>query len=159
MKTIQEQIIKKQDELIHKLQSMVDSGQDYDRNYHEIFIELFTLKSQLQEQKCHNIYDKVKESNTPDKRTFEEAEQDKQYLNECIEKAEPNLSKIKDVDETLREIKGEHLVRKNAEKILKDNLSDYYWELLNQKEWDGKTTFKKWIIEAMHEFHNQFKNK
>lgn len=28
------------------------------------------------------------------------------YLNECIEKATPNLSKIKDVDETLRKIRG-----------------------------------------------------
>ena len=29
------------------------------------------------------------------------------YLNECIEKATPNLSKIKDVDKELSEIRGE----------------------------------------------------
>ena len=34
----------KQDELISKLQSMVDSGQDYDKDYHEIRIELQALK-------------------------------------------------------------------------------------------------------------------
>jgi hypothetical protein len=28
------------------------------------------------------------------------------YLNECIKKAEPNLSKIKDVDKALAEIRG-----------------------------------------------------
>ena len=37
-------IIKLQNELINKLQSMVDSGQDYDRDYHEIWIELQKAK-------------------------------------------------------------------------------------------------------------------
>jgi hypothetical protein len=35
-------------------------------------------------------------------------ELDWQYLNECIEKATPALSKIKDVDKELGEIKGEN---------------------------------------------------
>jgi hypothetical protein len=39
MKTIKDQLIKKQKELILKLQSMVDSQQDYDRDYHEIWME------------------------------------------------------------------------------------------------------------------------
>jgi DNA repair exonuclease SbcCD ATPase subunit len=56
---------------------------------------------------CDVILEKVKEAWTPDKRSFEEAEKDKAYLNECIEKATPNLSKIKDVDKELAEIKGQ----------------------------------------------------
>ena len=39
-------ISEKQDELISKLQSMVDSGQDYDKDYHEIWIELQALKKE-----------------------------------------------------------------------------------------------------------------
>jgi len=39
-------LINKQDELISKLQSMVDSGQDYDKDYHEIWIELQALKKE-----------------------------------------------------------------------------------------------------------------
>jgi len=61
--------------------------------------------------KCHAIYEKVKEAWTPDKRSFEQAEKnpefDKAYLDDCIEKATPNLSKIKDVDKELAEIRGE----------------------------------------------------
>ena len=94
---------------------------------------------------CEHILEKVKEANTPDKRTFEEAETESKgqawicprcqkvhnwmvqhcdcpanvitasttepipenYLNDCIEKATPNLSKIKDVDKELAEIRGE----------------------------------------------------
>jgi len=40
-----DKLIQKQAELIEKLQSMVDSGQDYDRDYHEILIEFQALKS------------------------------------------------------------------------------------------------------------------
>ena len=36
------------------------------------------------------------------------------YLNECIEKATPNLSKIKDVDKELAEIKGEDRTCRNC---------------------------------------------
>ena len=40
--------------------------------------------------KCHAIYEKVKEAWTPDKRSFEQAEQtpefDKAYLDDCIKK-------------------------------------------------------------------------
>jgi hypothetical protein len=39
------------------------------------------------------------------------------YLNECIKKAEPNLSKIADVDQELAEIRGEE-PSKGAEEIL-----------------------------------------
>ena len=58
-------------------------------------------------KQAENIITKVKEANTPDKRTFEEAEADKAYLNGCIAKAEPNLSKIQDVDKELAEIRGQ----------------------------------------------------
>lgn len=37
-------IEEKQDELIVKLQNMVDAGQDYDREYHEIWVALQALK-------------------------------------------------------------------------------------------------------------------
>ena len=38
------QIVQKQEEMIQKLQSMVDSQQDYDRDYHEIWVELQSLE-------------------------------------------------------------------------------------------------------------------
>ena len=44
------QIDEKKDELIRKLQSMVDSQQDYDRDYHEIWVELSTLLREQSEQ-------------------------------------------------------------------------------------------------------------
>lgn len=46
----QEQIINKQKELIAKLQSMVDSGQDYDSDYHEIWVELAAIEAQEEEE-------------------------------------------------------------------------------------------------------------
>ena len=52
--------------------------------------EIASLRQQLEKlDQCKNIIAKVKEANTPDKRSFEEAEKDKAYLNECIAKAEP----------------------------------------------------------------------
>jgi hypothetical protein len=51
MKTeLYKQLIEKQKELIEKLHNMVDSGQDYDRDYHDIWIELSALERQLIEQ-------------------------------------------------------------------------------------------------------------
>jgi hypothetical protein len=38
----------------------------------------------------------------------ESGQTNEEYLAECIEKAEPNLSKIKDVDKELAEIRGEN---------------------------------------------------
>jgi hypothetical protein len=46
-----DRIIEKQKELIAKLQSMVDSGQDYDRDYHEIWVELSALEKEVSEKK------------------------------------------------------------------------------------------------------------
>jgi hypothetical protein len=42
------ELIKKQDELIAKLQDMVDNSGDYDRDYHEIWIELQQIKHQIE---------------------------------------------------------------------------------------------------------------
>ena len=42
----------------------------------------------------------------------------REYLNECIEKATPNLSKIKDVDKELAEIRGEHPITVTDEMII-----------------------------------------
>lgn len=47
---------------------------------------------------------------------------DESYLNECIEKAKPNLSKIKDVDKELAEIRGPDEYSSDA--MLGDKLED-----------------------------------
>ena len=49
------QVIQKQNELIQKLQSMVDSQQDYDRDYHEIWVDLQALESEAEQSKQHSI--------------------------------------------------------------------------------------------------------
>ena len=41
---MKDKIIEKQKELIAKLQDMVDNQQDYDRDYHEIWVELSALE-------------------------------------------------------------------------------------------------------------------
>jgi hypothetical protein len=51
-------LYEKQKELITKLQSMVDSGQDYDRDYHEIWVELQSLE--VEESKDTLITDEQK---------------------------------------------------------------------------------------------------
>jgi len=49
-------IIEKQKELIRKLQDMVDNQQDYDRDYHEIWVELQVLESETEPAK--ELYEK-----------------------------------------------------------------------------------------------------
>lgn len=49
-----DRIIKKQDELIAKLINMVDNEQDYDREYHEIYVELRALKQIEAEQEIRD---------------------------------------------------------------------------------------------------------
>jgi hypothetical protein len=53
----------------------------------------YKLESELKELESHLILE-------------EQLKYDENYLNECIKKAKPNLSKIKDVDKTLNEIRG-----------------------------------------------------
>jgi DNA repair exonuclease SbcCD ATPase subunit len=105
------QIVQIQDELVVLLDEMnFDTNPEKSqwKERRRLFKELAVLKRQLKKlNQCKNIIEKVKEAWTPDKRSFEEAEKDKAYLNECIEKATPNLSKIKDVDKELAEIKGQ----------------------------------------------------
>ena len=107
---IYKQIVQKQDELIkYLLTQWKDSkgNENYTYESERLKYYILSLRRQLEKfDQCKNILEKVKEANTPDKRTFEEAEADKAYLNECIAKAEPNLSKIKDVDKELAEIRG-----------------------------------------------------
>jgi hypothetical protein len=93
----------------------------------EILKELSALIEAEKIDQCHAIYKAVKEANTPDKRTFEEAEKeppvyDENYLLECIEKARPNLSKIKDVDKWIDEIRG---ISEKKESIFTSELGMY----------------------------------
>jgi predicted RNase H-like HicB family nuclease len=46
----------------------------------------------------------------------------------------------------------------SPEEILKDNLSDYYWELIEGQTTlpDHEKTLKKWILIAMEDYHSQF---
>jgi hypothetical protein len=48
---------------------------------------------------------------------------------------------------------------KTAEEILNEELSDYYLSVINEHDLDGDTPFKNWIIEAMQEYADQFKQK
>ena len=59
----------------------------------------------------------------------------KDYLNECIERATPNLSKIKDVDKELAEIRGEQpitdvMLKEKAQKFLNSRMivDSEYWD-------------------------------
>ena len=84
MKTTEQQIIAKQDELIAWL---VKYTKPESIRYDMFRKELAALKAQLKEQEGKPIYDE-------------------NYLNDCIKRATPRLSKIKDVDEYLHEIKS-----------------------------------------------------
>ena len=95
--------------------------------------------------KCHAIYKLVKEAWTPDKRSFEQAEQnpefDKAYLDDCIEKATPNLSKIKDVDKDLAEIRGVKPESEMAEEILEFLSNKMYEDKIAHDYKDGKIDY------------------
>jgi len=140
------------------------------------------------EKQCHAIYEKVKEAWTPDKRSFEQAEQDaltkkavkycnckanydvrilniepplaicthcgkyienneqtpefdKAYLDDCIKKATPNLSKIKDVDKELSEIRGVKPESEMAEEILEFLSNKMYEDKIAHDYKDGKIDY------------------
>jgi hypothetical protein len=48
---------------------------------------------------------------------------------------------------------------KTAEEILREELSQYYMDIINKQDEEGHTTFKDWIIEAMDRFAAQSKQK
>ena len=87
------------------------------------------------------------------------------YLNECIKKATPNLSKIKDVDKELDEIRGvEQPVKAEAktaefetvEKMLEDGINDgHYANILDVINVDTSTPFFKEIVQFAKEYASQ----
>ncbi len=70
METLERQIDKKKDEFIIYLLKYAGRSMRID----QFKKELFELKSRYKEAQCHAIIEKVREANTPDKRSFEEAE-------------------------------------------------------------------------------------
>ena len=77
-KELLKKIIEKQDEYIEALEKYIKYPETGMKGHNELLDQLASLKSQLREQQCHSIYEKVKESWTPDKRSFEEAEAESQ---------------------------------------------------------------------------------
>ena len=61
------------------------------------------------------------------------------YLNDCIEKATPNLSKIKDVDKELAEIRGEDKTCRNCRNKVLSLISKPCSYCLGFDEWEPKT--------------------
>ena len=58
------------------------------------------------------------------------------YLNDCIEKATPNLSKIKDVDKELAEIRGEDKTCRNCRNKVLSPISKPCSYCLGFDEWE-----------------------
>jgi hypothetical protein len=78
---------------------------------------------------------------------------DEKYLNECIEKATPNLSKIKDVDIILDEIKGrepQSSPKVSAEEWLNENYREF---IIHCKNTGRSIEFFSKMIQS---YHNQF---
>jgi len=133
MKTKDQLIIEKQDELVDWLETECQSSEtaDLSHSFAESLMirlaEISYIESELAALK-----------EQPEKPVFNE-----QYLNKCIEKAMPNLSEIKDVDKDLNEIRGiepeiniplvrekiiELLKKKIQNLIVSDLISPLYWE-------------------------------
>ena len=95
------------DKLIAKQKELIETFYDKPNNpplvwfiqRDKLLLEIALLEKQIEEQEEKPFYDE-------------------DYLQECIEKATPNLSKIKDVDKQLDEIRGID-VKENFEKITK----------------------------------------
>ena len=102
------------------------------------------------------------------------ADDEKEYLNECIEKATPNLSKIKDVDKELAEIRGEqsqkaeeeidelieryviHLKFTKSDKKIKDLLYDCMLRIGNTAQFASQgMPSKERIIEVAYPYLKQ----
>jgi hypothetical protein len=76
------------------------------------------------------------------------AEVESEYLAECIKKAEPNLSKIKDVDKELAEIRGEsQITDSDIEAWAKKGI---YGDLTHKNAWfKGRIEGAKWAIDEI----------
>ncbi len=107
----------------------------------EIIGKLKELKEHLNSNKwtynrfCNTCKKLVSEISALEKEIEQKPVYDENYLNECIEKAKPNLSKIKDVDKALDEIRGVEPL-KTAEEILEKVMK-------NNKQFD----FPKYVFE------------
>ena len=91
---------------------------------------------------------------------------DEKYLDECIEKATPNLSKIKDVDKTLAEIRGDEPELEPSQDINEIVLSPAYEEpeltaeeILDQyfeeTGYDVDPIQRKFVLQAMEQYRNE----
>ena len=106
--TLMRQIIAKQDELITLLDQASIRGwtnimQKHKMNFYDEIADLRQqLKAILRDQVSINSTKSLNEIANELENLYYRT-----YLNECIAKAEPNLSKIKDVDRELAEIRGE----------------------------------------------------
>jgi primosomal protein N'' len=128
MQTLKDQLIGKLEELVKELCNVLQlinrgistktlNTSSFDKEYNvitnrieQLESEISALKKEVEEQL--NI-------NTP---FFGNsgAKYDEAYLNECIEKAKPNLSKIKDADKALDEIRGVYdLQGKESQPVVK----------------------------------------
>jgi hypothetical protein len=74
----------------------------YTLHYSELFQWMQDYASQFQEQPINQTV-----AYNVGLQDYGQEQSAKDYLNECIERATPNLSKIKDVDKELTEIRGE----------------------------------------------------
>ena len=79
---------------------------------------------------------------------------DQAYLDECIKKATPGLSKIKDVDACLNEIRGTEQPKTIEVKSAEEILTIQYEMAVYDN--NGHLT-KGDILRAMHEYASQFK--
>ena len=105
MKSAKDLLIEKQNELIEYSKGFVQ----YIPYVKDLLTEIASLEEQIEKEiKDYPIFDK-------------------EYLNECIEKATPNLSKIKNVDKCLDEIRGIEKepkpLKRCALDIIKEDLS------------------------------------
>ena len=107
---IYKQIVQKQDELIQNTVSISAAFCNEPKWRIKLKKELASLRKQL------------------------EKAQETEYLNECIEKATPNLSKIKDIDKELAEIRGERETCANC-KHDSHSLQHYCYGCLNYDKW------------------------
>ena len=92
----------------------------------------------------------------------EKPKYDKAYLNECIKKAKPNLSKIKDIDKALDEIRGVEPSKVMDNDFIEktQNDVDRAMELAIKKSGKKKPSkgAKEWLSKNYHEFMIHWRN-
>ena len=95
------------DKLIHKLKEYIRHCDRIIGNWEQSNITLTNLRREIAALEKQIEQDKLAEkiANT-DYMDTEKPVYDENYLNDCIKRAKPNLSKIKDVDKHLDEIRG-----------------------------------------------------